>query len=165
MALDQARALAAQIRRLPGDHIGRDADLIALDDEIERLSDLITSYKMHEFWETTTDVDMLRDMVRRQGLTTQVLTDRNAERQLLLRRVREALDRHPKACDEHDGSDGITCGWKGAVADVEGALGGASKWLNMRSRRRAPEPELEENPCGDYPAPCNCDNPETHDGH
>lgn len=25
--------------------------------------------------------------------------------------------------------------------------------------------EPSEHPCGDYPAPCNCDNPEVHDGH
>lgn len=23
----------------------------------------------------------------------------------------------------------------------------------------------QEHPCGDYPAPCNCDDPETHNGH
>jgi len=28
-----------------------------------------------------------------------------------------------------------------------------------------PTPELKDIVCGDYPAPCNCDDPETHSGH
>jgi len=28
-----------------------------------------------------------------------------------------------------------------------------------------PMPQLKDIVCGDYPAPCNCDDPETHNGH
>lgn len=29
----------------------------------------------------------------------------------------------------------------------------------------APTELVDDSACGDYPAPCNCDNPETHNGH
>lgn len=40
-ALARARKLVAGVRRMPGDHIGRDAELVHLDDEVNRLSALL----------------------------------------------------------------------------------------------------------------------------
>jgi len=39
-----------------------------------------------------------------------------------VQRVREALSRHPRACDKHADDDAVTCGWRSAVADVATAL-------------------------------------------
>src|SRR5690606_19944127 len=50
----------------------------------------------------------------------------------------------------------------GAIARGEALAAGDPDWMNVTRWPR--DATTVEHPCGDYPAPCNCDDPETHDG-
>lgn len=40
-----------------------------------------------------------------------------------------------------------------------------SRSVEKIQERQETADELAERICGDWPAPCNCDDPETHNGH
>lgn len=69
---------------------------------------------------------------------------------------------HRAALTTH-GDYGVAVLW---VAQIKN-LDGQTIYLTAEKRRSLAAALLKDLPpeCGDYPAPCNCDDPETHGGH
>lgn len=86
----------------------------------EEVRGYITEHKFREFGERFD-----RFLAEDRRKTAEPLLARVATLEAQVAAVREAVDDCPP-CDVHPDGDPITCGWKGAVADVRKALDSAA---------------------------------------
>jgi len=81
----------------------------------------------------------------------------------------ERIEKHRIRCDMH-GCLNVFRGDDDEEIVVVVAVAESRGWSFMGFDHRCPRHVAgvghpTEHPCGDYPAPCNCDDPETHNGH